>query len=768
MAFDFSKLNFFNRLDARSRIFVIIGAVVGFIVLVYFGTRYFAGPEETTGPSRVAGAPQGLQSVPGGQLTPEYQRALMQANVQAAQQAQVTGGSAVPTMINFGGQTQPQASCVICSDQSANVKYNLDEWVRQGKISPDVANALQRLADKNVSVEEYADMLDRLVKEGKLTPEQARILLDQYKRQHANALLANSEKTMDDLIKNGQLPLDAANQLLAAQRNGMSTSDYAGALQDLVRQGKISPAVAQQLLAQYNQQRAQEIIMRSVASLQRMARNGEITADVERELIPLEMNAVPINTYQAKLDQFVSAGKLAPVSANKILAEFKQQKAEMGPSASVDKLLQSAEAAAYGEISDLIKTGQMPPEVGAQLVQLIQKNVSLEEYQAVIDQLVQQKRITPEIAKLKMADYRAVRGLRDLQQKLNTLQGNNASASEYADALRNGVQAGALTPDQAAQLMQEYQAAITRGIPTEVPTTGTTQEFNQLQQQLQGAAATTQPVAAPSEFETAQVESAAESAQDRQNRIEAIMASMSGQAQQLIAAWQAPTMTHKEGSKSDLTKTTTTTTTKSGGRDDNGAGGADQGNAGAPSLIKAGTILFAVLDTAVNSDYPTTPVMATIVDGKYKGAKLLGKLVTTKGVSGQMDRVSLNFNLMNVDAWPKSKTITAFAIDPDTARSVIASDVDYHYLKRFGAIMATSFVQGYANAITTSSSTSTTSIFGTSTTHPELSPGNKLAVGLGQIGQTLGAVTQNYVNIPPTVRVDSGVGLGILFMSDVT
>jgi hypothetical protein len=170
MAFDFSKLNFFNRLDARSRIFVIIGAVVGFIVLVYFGTRYFAGPEETTGPSRVAGAPQGLQSVPGGQLTPEYQRALMQANVQAAQQAQVTGGSAVPTMINFGGQTQPQASCVICSDQSANVKYNLDEWVRQGKISPDVANALQRLADKNVSVEEYADMLDRLVKEGKLTP----------------------------------------------------------------------------------------------------------------------------------------------------------------------------------------------------------------------------------------------------------------------------------------------------------------------------------------------------------------------------------------------------------------------------------------------------------------------------------------------------------------------------------------------------------------------------------------------------------------------
>jgi intracellular multiplication protein IcmE len=43
---------------------------------------------------------------------------------------------------------------------------------------------------------------------------------------------------------------------------------------------------------------------------------------------------------------------------------------------------------------------------------------------------------------------------------------------------------------------------------------------------------------------------------------------------------------------------------------------------GAP-LIKAGTIIFGVLDTAVNSDYPDTPVLVTIVDGPYKGAKLL-------------------------------------------------------------------------------------------------------------------------------------------------
>ena len=122
---------------------------------------------------------------------------------------------------------------------------------------------------------------------------------------------------------------------------------------------------------------------------------------------------------------------------------------------------------------------------------------------------------------------------------------------------------------------------------------------------------------------------------------------------------------------------------------------------------------------------------------------------------------------MNQDDCEKSKAVTAYAIDPDKARTALATSVNYHYLQRFGAIMATSFMQGYATAIT-NAGTSTTGIFGTSTTHPSLSPSKSIAVGLGQVGTTLGTVTQNYVNIPPTVRVDSGVGLGILFMTDVS
>ncbi len=764
MAIDFSKFNFFSRLNAKARVGVILAIIVGLVGLVYLGTRYFIGGSSTTGPSRVANAPSGLQSVPGSQLTPEYYRTLVQANTQAAQQAQVSGSSAVPTLINIPGQGQ--ASCIICSDESANVKTLLDNWSSQGKINPDVAAALQELADKNVTPETYAAELERLVREGKLTPEQARLLLEQYKKQHANALLNNSAKTMDDLIKSGQLPVEVANGLLDAQQRNISPAEYAAELQRLVREGKISPETAQRLLSQYAQQFAKQVTMKSIAILEQWGRAGEITPDVLKELIQMENDMVPYDRMGARLQQLLAQGKLTPAVADKILAEYKAQKDEIGSSSTMDELIRQAEAAAFQEISELLRDGKITPETGAQLTDMIQRNIPLEEYKATVAQMVQQNKLTPDIAQLKIGDYQKIKELRDQKERLLALQANNATPSDYADALRQAVAAGILTPEQAARLLQEYQALKTTSVPAPVASAGTG-AFATLQQNVQQGATPALPTGInEAEFAAAQTQANQETQQDREARIQAIMGAMSGQATQLINSWQPPTMAHREGQAAkESTTTTTTTKTTTGsaeGADANGAAGLT-----GPVLIKAGTILFGVLDTAVNSDYPDTPVMVTIVNGDFKGAKLLGKLTTSKSVAGQLDRVSLTFSLMNMDDWPKSKGVTAFAIDPDTARTVLASQVNYHYLKRYGAIMATSFLQGYATAVTNGGTTS--NFFGgTTQTGVNLSPGNRIAVALGQIGQNLGSVTQNYVNIPPTVKVDSGVGLGILFMSDIT
>lgn len=763
MALDFSKLNFFTKLDARARMLVVLGAIVGFILIIYLSTRFFVGGSNTTGPSRVAGAPPGVQSTPGGNLTPEYQRALEQANFQSAQQATIQGTSAIPTAINYGGSQG--AGCIICTEQTANVKDYLDDWVKKGRINPDVASALQALADKNVTPDEYAAYLDRLVKEGKLTPEQARQLLDQYRKQHANRLLQDSAGVMDNLIRNGQLPLDSANALLDAQKRKVSPSDYAKLLQDMVRQGKLSPETAQQLLAQYTQQRAKEIIQQSIVILQGMSAKGQITPDILKELIDFETRMIPSDVFATSLQRYVAAGRMTPIVATQIMDEYDAQKKEIGPSGTLSDLLAKAEAAAYKELSDLVNDKKITPEVAAQIAGMIRANVPFSEFQKVIAQLVQENKLTPEIAKLKLADYQRVKNLRDLAQQLSTLQANNATPTQYADALKRAVEAGLITPEEAAELMRQYQALSTPVATAPVVPTGGTSQFAQLQQRLsQGAAATT-PVAAANEFEVPPALAPTEVTtvvQDRQARIDALVAAMSAQAQQLVQAWQPPVMLYRAGTP-EVMKVTTKTETKSGGR-----AGTEVITMTGPTLIKAGTIYFAVLDTQANSDYPNSPLLATIVEGPYKGAKLMGKLMTEKNVAGQLDRISMNFTVMNDDRWEKTKAVTAYAIDPDTARTVMASSVNYHYLKRFGAAMATAFLQGYAGAITTSGSTTTTGIFGTSSQYPQLDPRQKLFVGLGQVGQTLGQATQAWINVPPTVRVEAGVGIGILFVNDVS
>jgi type IV secretory pathway VirB10-like protein len=771
MAWDLSKLNFFSRLDARSRVFFLLAIVIGFVLLIYVGTKYFTSGTNTLGPSQVANAPAGLQSTPGVVApTAEYQNAMRIANQQRSEIANKKGGSSIPTQINTSIPTINTTECVVCEAQAPNVKNLLDTWGQQAKVGSDVAKELETLASKDVLPEEYAAQLDKLVKEGKLTPEQARLLLEEYKKQHVGDLLKDSAKTMDNLIKSGQLPLDVANELLNDQKNGTTPTQYAAKVRRLAQEGKISPAVAQQLLAQYSKQCLQEASTKHIGLLEQMASNGAITQSVVKQLAELTKRDAPLNEYNSALNGLVSGGNLTPDASAKLVNAYQEGKSACGvASSTLDTLVKQAENAAYQEIRELLAANKITQDVAAQLNNMIQNNVSMDDYKSAVGKLVEQKKLTPQIEQLKVGDYEKVKQLRDQQQRLAALQANNVSPAQYAEELQRAVTSGVLVPTQAAQLMQDYQSTLATAA---IPETTATGSFAALQQKVAaGAAAAPAPAITTGEttqFAAAENQAAQAAEQERQAQLQTLESAMAGQAQQLIAAWQSPVMEHKEGVAEP----------PAGKKEEKGEKGPASGRGSSSSeressasglspLIKAGSIIFAVLDTAVNSDYPDTPVLATIVEGQFKGAKLLGKLMTAKGVSGQLDRISLNFTLMNFDPWDKSKSVTAYAIDPDTARTVLASEVNYHYMQKFGAIMATSFLQGYASGIT-NAGTSTTGIFGTSTTHPELSPGNKLMVGLGQMGQTLGNATQNYVNVPPTVRVDSGVSLGILFMSDLS
>jgi intracellular multiplication protein IcmE len=195
-------------------------------------------------------------------------------------------------------------------------------------------------------------------------------------------------------------------------------------------------------------------------------------------------------------------------------------------------------------------------------------------------------------------------------------------------------------------------------------------------------------------------------------------------------------------------------------------GSASIGSASAASagvtgdVIKAGEVMFAVLDTGINSDEPS-PIMATIVTGKLKGAKLLGEFSRVE------KRVVLRFAVMSIPGVNHSISINTVAISQKTARTALADHVDNHYMMRYGTLFASAFLEGMADAIVKSGAQTTEGASGFTTTYQELSNGKLAAVGFGEVGKKYSENLSKNFTIPPTVRVYSGTGLGILFMSDL-
>ncbi len=269
----------------------------------------------------------------------------------------------MPTLLNVPNQPADtgEGNCtILCpNDDNANVVNDINNLVNSGKLSQEDANRLIDLANQDVSPEEYAAALDALVKQGKLTPEQARQLLAQYKKQHQNSLLMQSGKMMDGLIKSGQLPLDAANQLLMLQKSGVTPAEYGEELDDLVKAGKISPAVAGQLLAQYTQQKAREATKNNIFGLKQLARAGTITPDVADQLASLQSKNVPLDQYAAELQRLVAAGKITPAAAAKLLEQYQSAREAAGAVGGLNSLVSDAAAAASGDVTDLVKARQL-------------------------------------------------------------------------------------------------------------------------------------------------------------------------------------------------------------------------------------------------------------------------------------------------------------------------------------------------------------------------------------------------------------------------
>jgi len=190
---------------------------------------------------------------------------------------------------------------------------------------------------------------------------------------------------------------------------------------------------------------------------------------------------------------------------------------------------------------------------------------------------------------------------------------------------------------------------------------------------------------------------------------------------------------------------------------------ATQETPAAPSMaVKPGDMLYAVVETGVNSDVPSA-VMATVAQGKYKGARLLGKFQRFE------ERLVLAFTRVVLPTG-EDLQLEAYAVDPSTSEASVATSVDTHFFSRWGGVIAAAFLDGLGTAKRYSGAQSATyGNVAAGATDQMLwntySPEDQAWIAAGKVGEKTSRIFERNFERAPTVHLEQGTPIGVLVLS---
>jgi len=254
-----------------------------------------------------------------------------------------------------------------------------------------------------------------------------------------------------------------------------------------------------------------------------------------------------------------------------------------------------------------------------------------------------------------------------------------------------------------------------------------------------------------------------------QQKVQQRTAAMVSAANQMMQAWKTiQNQQYLGGTEKEDDKTKAATLGPDGLPLPGSKGFGPESQANGTPIVRMGDVLFAVIDTSINTDEPG-PILATIVSGPLKGGKLIG----TFNLPSNADKMVISFNSLSMPGAPRTMSISAFAIDPNTARTALSSETDHHYLMRYGSLFASTFLEGFGNAFQSADTTITVGGTGgvTNTTVQNgigRSALENAVIGLATVGKAWGQVAQQNMSRPTTVQVYSGTAIGVLFTQDLS
>lgn len=176
-------------------------------------------------------------------------------------------------------------------------------------------------------------------------------------------------------------------------------------------------------------------------------------------------------------------------------------------------------------------------------------------------------------------------------------------------------------------------------------------------------------------------------------------------------------------------------------------------------LLNAGTVSYAQVINAVNSDL-NGPVLAQILSGPMSGGRAIGQF------ERQDEYLVLTFNRVVKD--DKVYSTEAYALDADTTLTGVRSDVNRHWVQRVILPAAAEFIAGVGEAIADTNETTVVVDGGAAvSSEEELDTTEELAKGVERGAERVSEVLEEQENRDVTVTLDKGTPVGLLFTESI-
>lgn len=153
------------------------------------------------------------------------------------------------------------------------------------------------------------------------------------------------------------------------------------------------------------------------------------------------------------------------------------------------------------------------------------------------------------------------------------------------------------------------------------------------------------------------------------------------------------------------------------------------------------------LEVGVNTDKGSSPLVATITTGPYRGVKLF-----SSGHSAQRDGVQIMFTSMQSKDG-QFHAVQAFAVEAGSREPGVASSVNNHYVSRILGAVLTTGVQGWGAAYAQQGTTVHGE--GATTTTRQTSDKSALRQGIGAGAGAASSIIADITNRPATIKVDA-------------